>query len=167
MKLDQDIAEVIFFDYGDKQNLPVEWIRRLAQKDQCIPPMAVRCKLLAVDLDVWPDKATEVMRSLCPPEDICRIVFKNETDPIFEVDSIYVGDINVVEAVLSSLECEHPVGAYPQTIPQPLSPPQSQSSLTGVPQLEAQLFFIRADPEAESTKANQELNEDENRLQVD
>ena len=103
MKLDQDIAEVIFFDYGDKQNLSVEWIRRLSQKDQCIPPMAVRCKLLAVDLDVWPDKATEVMRSLCLPEDICRIVFKNETGPIFEVDSIYVGDINVVEAVLSSL----------------------------------------------------------------
>ena len=58
LKLDQDIAEVIFFDYEDKQDLPVEWIRRLSQKDQCIPHMAVRCKLSAVDLDVWPDKAT-------------------------------------------------------------------------------------------------------------
>ena len=57
MKLDQDIAEVIFFDYEDKQDLPVEWIRRLSQKDQYIPPMAVRCKLSAVDLDVWPDAA--------------------------------------------------------------------------------------------------------------
>ena len=52
LKLDQDIAEVIFFDYGDKQNLPVEWIRRLSQKDRYSPPMAVHCKLSAVDLTI-------------------------------------------------------------------------------------------------------------------
>ena len=67
--------------------------------------MAVRCKLSAVDLDVLPEKATKVMRTLCPPEYVCRIVFKNETDPIFEMDSLYLGDVDVVKAVLSSLKC--------------------------------------------------------------
>ena len=67
--------------------------------------MAVRCKLSAVDLDVLPEKATKVMRTLGPPEYVCRIVFKNETDPIFEMDSLYLGDVDVVKTVLSSLEC--------------------------------------------------------------
>jgi hypothetical protein len=59
------------------------------------------------------------------------------------------------------------VGSSPQTISQPLSPPQSQSSLTGVPQVDAQRFFIRVDPETEFTNTGQEPNEDENRLLMD
>jgi hypothetical protein len=132
--------------------------------------MAVRCKLSAVDLDVWPDKATKVMRFLCPPKYVCRIIFKNETDPIFEMDSLYLGGVDVVKAVLSSLECMNmhdPVGASLQIIPKPPSPSQSQSSLTGVPQVDAQLFFIRVDPETEFTNTGQEPNEDENRLLMD
>ena len=110
--------------------------------------MAVRCKLSAVDLDVLPEKATKVMRTLCPPEYVCRIVFKNETDPIFEMDSLYLGDVDVVKAVHSSLECMNiiqlvrPFRSFHNLLHLPQSP-----SLTRVPQVDAQLFFIPTDPE--------------------
>ena len=84
------------------------------------------------------------------------------------MDSLYLGDVDVVKAVHSSLECMNiiqlvrPFRSFHNLLHLPQSP-----SLTRVPQVDAQLLFIRADPEAESTKANQKLNEDENRLQVD
>jgi len=167
LKIDRDRAEVIFVDYGDKQILPVACIRQLSRVLQYIPPMAVRCKFSAVHLDCWPDKATEVMKCICQPEYLCKAVFKVESGLIHEVESLYVGDIDVVKTVLSKLECDHPVDRSPQqTFPQPLSPPQSQSS-TEFPQLDAKLIFIRVDPESESTKTSRDLREDNNRLPVD
>jgi hypothetical protein len=86
------------------------------------------------------------------------------------VESLSYGGIDVVNAVLSILECDRPVDGSPQkNIPtelQPLSPPQSQSS-TVLPQLGAKLIFIRVDPESESTKISQDLSEDTNSLPVD
>lgn len=168
LKLDDDRAEVLFVDYGDKQILSVACIRQLSRMDQLIPPMATRCKLSAVYLDSWPDAATEVMKSLCQPEYVCRAVFKQETGPIIEVDSLFIGDIDVVKAVLSKLECDpHSVDGSPQqTIPQPISPPQNQS-FAEEPQVDAQVIFIRVQSETEPTKTGQDLSEDENRLPVE
>ena len=64
--------------------------------------MAVPCKLAAVNLDCWPQKSIDIMKNICKPETLCKADFRPQTtnDVSMEVESLFVGDINVLELVI-------------------------------------------------------------------
>ena len=64
--------------------------------------MAVPCKLAAVQLDCWPPKSIDIMKNICKRETLCKAVFRPRTtnDVSVELESLFVGDINVSELVI-------------------------------------------------------------------
>lgn len=153
---------MIFIDYGDTQTVPALDIRQLPPMLKDVAPMALHCKLAALHLVCWPEKTIKVMKDSCQPEDICRATFRDEVDGIVEVESLFLGDFDVVRAVLSSLVCGHESSQQPHQ--EPISSQQGES-YSETPQLDAHLFLIRVEPGTVKTSRN--LVDGESSLPVD
>uniref|UniRef100_A0A0P6EK20 Tudor domain-containing protein n=1 Tax=Daphnia magna TaxID=35525 RepID=A0A0P6EK20_9CRUS len=167
LKMEDNVAEVNFVDYGDTKVVTTADIRYLPRVLQGVPPMAFPCKLAALHLDCWPEKATKVMKDLCHPEEDCRATFRTKADGIVEVDSLVRGKVDVVGAILSSLVCEHHVdGPSLQPVQQAISPQQNDPYI-GTSQVDAQLLFIRVQPDKEVVKTSRDLVEGESSLPVE
>ena len=100
-KINENRAAAIFVEYGDCQIVPISNIRKVPRLLQNIPFMAIPCKLAAVQLDCWPQKSIDVMKNICNPETLCKAVFRPQTanDVSMEIETLFIGDINVLEFV--------------------------------------------------------------------
>lgn len=153
---------VAFVDYGDRQTVPFSSIRKISRILEHIPFMAAQCKLAAVHLDHWPQKAIDVMKKICPPESICKAVFRTQSDNVLEVQSLFVGDENVVDLVLASLVCSHHLDASSESaIPSTISPVNNSNYIPPA-QVEAQFCFIPVKAESDSMETGPDSNEDSN-----
>ncbi len=159
-------AVVSFVEYGDRQIVSFSDIRKLSRILQNIPFMAIQCRLAAVHLDHWPQKSIDVMKNICRPEMLSSATCRPRiNDEVMEIESLFVGDVDVVEAVLASLK-EEPI---PPTISPPISPSQSGSvyPTTSVPQLEAEFLFTLVKTETDSLETVPEFASDSSALPVD
>lgn len=164
-------AAVSFVDYGDRQTVPFSSIRKMSKLLARFPFMAVQSKLAAVHLDHWPQKAIDVMKEMCSPETKCKAVFRTQigaqSDDVLEVQSLFVGDANVVDLVLASLVCSHHLDKPSESaIPSNISP-VNDSLYIPPAQIEAQFCLIHVEAESNSMETGPDNNnEDSNFLSV-
>lgn len=158
-----DEAVVSFVDYGDKRTVPFSSIRKLPRLLEHIPFMALQCKLAAVHLDHWPRKAIDVMKEICPAEQICRAVFRSQSDNLIEVDSLFIDDINVVDKVLASLVHPDHLDASSEST----RSPDNNSLYIPPARVEAQFCLIQVKAESDSMETGPDGSEESNFLPLE
>ena len=109
LKVTEKSAAVSLVDYGECLIVPFSNIRKLQGYLRIIPFMAVSCKLATVHLDCWPQKSIDAMKNICKPKYLCTAVFRRPRmtgNVVMEVESLFVGDINVSELVVEHQLCK-------------------------------------------------------------
>lgn len=144
--------------------VPFASIRKLSRLLEHIPFMAVQCKLAAVHLDHWPQKAIDVMKEFCPPEHISTAVFRpRKSDNVLEVESLFVGDNNIVELVLANLACPRHLDATSSSETSVLRPvsPSDESHYIPAPQVDSYICLIQVEAklDADSMETGPECSE--------
>lgn len=97
-------TEVYFVDYGDTQTVPLENIRYLPSECVGIPPLAIRCSLKKPSKD-WSQGTVEKFNKACSDsEKVCQVLFGAEDNGIVFVDSLFVGQSNVLDFLNADVE---------------------------------------------------------------
>ncbi|XP_057380096.1 tudor domain-containing protein 6-like [Daphnia carinata] len=97
-------TEVYFVDYGDTQTTPLESIREMPSECAGIPPLATRCSLKKPPKD-WSQATVEKFNGVCfDSEKVCRAFFGAEENGVIFVDSLFVGETNVLDFLNADVE---------------------------------------------------------------